>query len=155
MISFGWAVGRPVCGCVWIRRKFVSSQLRAASFIYFGKCYVVHINVKCYRPNESVYRKKQHTCGNNTIPYKLATLMTFETLKWRYTFATNVLIVTRGESPLSSPLRNIVISGHVISGQSRFGTAQLHYFKLLCTGGSHGKSVQEPIRLKFVTIYSV
>ena len=31
---------------------------------------------------KSVHRKKQHTCGNNTIPYKLATLMTFENLKW-------------------------------------------------------------------------
>ena len=112
--------------------------------------------------NESVHRKKQHTRGNNTITYKLASLMTFETLKWKYTFATNVLIVTRDESPLVyhtlesasehshfSPLRNIVISGHVISGQARFGTAQLHYFKLpvLCTGSSHGKSVQAPIRL--------
>ena len=29
------------------------------------------------------------------------------------------------------PIRNIVTSGHVISGQRRFGTAQLHYFKLL------------------------
>ena len=41
-----------------------------------------------------------YTRGNNTIPYKLATLSTFETLKWKYTFATNVLIVTRDESPL-------------------------------------------------------
>ena len=94
--------------------------------------------------------------------------MTFETLKWKYTFATNVVIVTRDESPLVyrvpesasehshfGPLRNIVISGHVISGQALFGTGQLHYFKLLCTGSSHGKSVQAPIRLKFVTIYSV
>ena len=110
--------------------------------------------------NESVHRKKHHTRGNNTIPYKLATLMTFETLKWKYTSATDVLIVTRDESSLVyrapesasehghfSPLRNIVISGHVISGQARFGTAQLHYFKLLCTGSSHGKSVQAPIRL--------
>ena len=77
--------------------------------------------------------------GHNTIPYKLATLMTFEMLKWKYTFVTNVLIVTRDESPLVyrapesasehshfGPLRNIVISG-----QARFGTAQLHYFKLL------------------------
>ena len=61
--------------------------------------------------------------------------MTFETLKWKYTFATKVLIVTRDESPLvyrapESPLRNIVISGHVLSGQARFGTADLHYFKL-------------------------
>ena len=43
------------------------------------------------------------------------------------------------------PIRNIVTSGHVISGQARFGTAQLHYFMLLCTATSHGKSV---LRLK-------
>ena len=97
--------------------------------------------------NESVHRKKQHRCGNNTIPYKLATLVTFETLKWKYTFVTNVLIVTCDESPLVYRAQNIVISGHVISGQVRVGTAQLHYFKLLCTGSSHGKSVQAPIRL--------
>ena len=55
-------------------------------------------------------------------------------------------IVTSGHA---CPIRNIVTSGHVISGQARFGTAQLHYFKLLCTGSSHGKIVQGPIRLKF------
>ena len=88
--------------------------------------------------NESVHRKKQHTRGNNTIPYKLATLMTFETLKWKYTFAPNVLIVTRDESPLvyrapesASDTRNRVISGHVISGQAQFWPAPLQYFKLL------------------------
>ena len=53
---------------------------------------------------------------------------------------TDVLIANRDESPLVG--RNIVTSGHVISGQARFGTAQLHYFKLLRTGSSHGKSVQ-------------
>ena len=31
--------------------------------------------------------------GKNTIPYKLAHLVTFERLKWKYCFATNVLIV--------------------------------------------------------------
>ena len=64
------------------------------------------------------------------------------------------LVVTRDESPLVyyaqesasehshfGPLRNIFISGHVISRQARFGTAQLHNFKLLCTDSSHGKSV--------------
>ncbi len=43
--------------------------------------------------NESVHPKKQHTRGNNTIPNKLACLVTFESLKWKYYFATNVLIV--------------------------------------------------------------
>ena len=46
-------------------------------------------------------------------------------------------------------IRYIVTSGHVMSGQARFGTEQLHYFKLLCTGRSHEKSVQAPIRLGY------
>ena len=29
------------------------------------------------------------------------------------------------------PIRYVVTSGHVIWGQARFGTAQLHYFKLI------------------------
>ena len=53
------------------------------------------------------------------------------------------------------PIRNIVTSGDVISGQARFGTAQLHSFKLLCTGSSHGKSVQALIQLHFISIHSV
>ena len=68
--------------------------------------------------------------------------------------------ITRDESPLVyrapesasehshfGPLRNIVISEPVISGQTRFGTAQLHYLKLLGACSSHGKSVQAPIWL--------
>ena len=53
------------------------------------------------------------------------------------------------------PIQIIVTLGHVISGQARFGTAQLHHLKLLCTDCSHGKSVQAPIRLKFVTVNAV
>ena len=50
---------------------------RAASFTYFGKV------LRCPHShhNENVHRKKQHTRGNNTIPYKLARLVTFESLK--------------------------------------------------------------------------
>ena len=108
--------------CVgWIRWEFVSSQLCAVSFTYLGE--VLRCPHKRIITNESVHRKKQHTRGNNTIPYKLATLVTFETLKWKYTFATNMLIVTRDESPLvyhapesaSEHSRFIVIS-------VRFGT---------------------------------
>ena len=44
--------------------------------LILGKCYAVHINAgHC---NESVHRKKHYTRGNNTIPYKLARLATFE-----------------------------------------------------------------------------
>ena len=105
---------------VWIRWEFVSSQLRAISFTYFGE--VLRCPHKRIITITKVYiAKKQHRRGNNnTIPYKLATLVTFETLKWKYTFATNMLIVTRDESPLvyhapesaSEHSRFIVISVH-------------------------------------------
>ena len=45
----------------------------------------------------------------------------FETLKWEYIFATDVLIDIRDESPLVC--RTPDVSEHVISGQARFGTA--------------------------------
>ena len=56
------------------------SQLRA-SFTYFGLLLHKHINCQY---NESVHRKEQDTSGINTIPQKIATLLTFETLKWEY-----------------------------------------------------------------------
>ena len=60
---------------VWERCGFSGSLChRAASFTYFGDMLRCHYN-------ESVHRKKQHTHGNNTIPYKLASLVTFESLK--------------------------------------------------------------------------
>ena len=44
------------------------------------------------------------------------TLVTFETLKWKYTFATNVLNVTRDESPL------VYRAPESASEHSHFGT---------------------------------
>ena len=79
----------------------MSNQLPAASFTYFGE--VLRCPHKRIVTITKVYIARNNigpTRGNNKIPYKLATLMTFETLKWKYTFARNVLIVTRDESPL-------------------------------------------------------
>ena len=98
--------------------------------------------------DESVHRIKQHTRGNNTIPYQIATLVLISDKRWsdgvrpwteQLRAASLHLRFTLDESPLviaHQMLRKIVSS-----------TAQLHYFKLLCTGSSHGKSVQAPIRL--------
>ena len=98
---------------------------------------------------------------------KIATLLSLETLKWEYTFAADVLIAIRYESPLVQGASGVpdvsghdhfgtrhfgtfsswyvVTSGHVISGQARFGTEQQHYFKLLCTGSSHGPSANSAL----------
>ena len=78
---------------MWVRVAGVCLCHRAASFTYFGemlRCPHKRI-ITIY--NESVHRKKQHTRGNNTIAYKLARLVTFESLKWKYSFATNNFIV--------------------------------------------------------------
>ena len=74
---------------------------------------------------------------------------------------TDEFIAIRDELPMvyraraRRTFRNIVTSGHVISGRARFGTAQLHYCKLLCTGSSHGKSVQDSNSLLFTTLKTV
>ena len=39
---------------------------------------------------ESVHRKEQHASWINTIPQKISTVLTLETSKWEYTFATDV-----------------------------------------------------------------
>ena len=79
--------------CVWVAG--------CASFTYFGQ--LLHSTSTPCQYNESVRQKEQHrgpTSEINTIPQKLGTLLTFETLKWNYTFATDVLIVIRDEAPL-------------------------------------------------------
>ena len=69
---------------------------------------------------ESVHRIKQHTLGNNTIPYHIIeTLVTFETRQQRVYRA-----------PFISE-----------DGNFDFSTALFHVTM------SHGKSVQAPIRL--------
>ena len=79
-------------------QAYFKSATRCFIYLFWGSVTLSTYKHRHY--NESVHRKKQHTHGNNTIPCKLATLVTFETLKWKYTVVTNVLIVTRDESPL-------------------------------------------------------
>ena len=117
-----------VCVHVWIRWKFVSS---AASFTYFGeltKCYTVGWR-GC--PDERIVTITKVYIARNNIHveiirfhvYKLATLLTFETLKWKYTFATNVIIVTRDESPLA--YRAPDASEHSNFGTCHIGTSTI------------------------------
>ena len=77
MIAFGCPSRPAGVGKVWIRWKFVSS--RCFIDLFWGS---VTLSTKMHRHyNDCVHRKRQHTCGNNTIPYKLASLVTFESLK--------------------------------------------------------------------------
>ncbi len=129
-------------GCLWI--CLLVAFCGCASFTYFGQL------LRC--PHKRIVNIMKVYIKRNNIQMelirfrKLASLLTFETLKWIYT--TDVLSVTRRHwSVAGRTFRKIVTSGHVISGQAQFGTAQLHHLKLLCTGSSHGNSVQAPIRL--------
>ena len=99
------------CLCHWM------CQLRA-SFIYFGEV------LRC--PHKRIVTiTKVYTARNNIhveiIRFRkhLATLMTFETLKWKYPFATNVRIVTRDESPL------VYRAPESASEHSHFGTCHI------------------------------
>ena len=105
--------------------------------LILGECYAVHINASSlYRKCTSQETTYTHTHGNNTIPYKFiafSDIRKFEVGIRPYSFATAVFT-----SVLVAP---------DVSGHDHFGT--------LCTGSSHGKSVQVPIRLQLVTLHSV
>ena len=135
-----------MCGdvCVW-GCMCVGMCLRA-SFTYFGEV------LRC--PHKRIVTITEVYIARNNIHVEiirfrkeLAILLTFETLKWKPTTRSLLHVTSRHWCIAHRTLRNVVISGRVISGQALFGTAQLHYFKLLCTGSSYGKSVQPPNRL--------
>ena len=84
MIAFA-CPSRPACVGYFVLRLFVSS--RCFIYLFWGSITLPTETHRHY--NECVHRKKHYTRGNNTIPYKLARLGTFESLKWKYSFATN------------------------------------------------------------------
>ena len=85
----------------------------------------VHINALY---NESVHGREEHATWIDSIPLKITTLLTLQTLKWVYTFWTDVLIVS-GTSRHYSVLR--------LLARRTFRAWPLRY----------GMSVQVPIRL--------
>ena len=82
--------------------------------LILGSCYTVHKRIGNIM---KVYIKR-----NDSV--KIATLLTFETFNWEYTFATacSLLSVTSRHWSVARrarrTFRNIVTSGHVISGQA-------------------------------------
>ena len=79
--------------------------------------------------NESVHRQEQRTCGINTLQLKIATLLTLETFKWEYSFATTVFTTLGYPGRHASVLRlgrrtfrDMISSVHAISGHIQFGT---------------------------------
>ena len=102
--------GRPTA-FVWL---FVSSRY----FIYLF-CGSVMLSTLTHRHyNESVYRKKHYTRGNNTIPYKLARLVTFESLKWKYSFATNSTLFMKLGSLLYVRYRHRSVKSTAVSSKT-------------------------------------
>ena len=96
--------------------------------------------------------KKRRRRGNNTIPFKLATLVTFATLNKKVEIDFRDQLVTRDESPLVYRAPESA-SEHSHFGTCHIGTSTIRdctsaiYLKLPCSGSSHGKSVQAPFRL--------
>ena len=126
---------------------FVGGFVVALHLLILDSCYIVKKIMKVYIKRNNMQMELIQLIR---FRKKIASLLTFETLKWKYT--TDVLSVTGLHWSVAGragrTFRKIVTSEHVISGQARFGTAQLHHLKLLCTCSSHRKSVQAtPIRL--------
>ena len=86
-------LGVHKCVALW----FLYSAMR---FIYlFWADVTLHINALSIM---KVYIKRNNVQQVELIRFrkKIATLLTFETLKWEYIFATDVLIAIRDEAPL-------------------------------------------------------
>ena len=108
--------------CLWLRL----CQLRA-SLTYFGD--LLRCPHKPIVTITKIYTARNNvgpTSGINTIPQKVATLMTFETLRWKYTFATDVLITIRDEAPLVYRAPSALdVSEHSHLGTCHMGTSTI------------------------------
>ena len=104
----GWPAG-CVCLCH-----------RAASFTYFEE--VLRCPHKRIVTITKVYNRKKHYArGNNTIPYKLARSVTFESLKWKYSFATNSTLFMKLGSLLYVRCRHRSVKSTAVSNKTFLG----------------------------------
>ena len=137
MIAFG-CPSRPAGRCP---SRCVGGSLCqcAASFTYFGE--VLHCPHK-----RIVTITKVYIARNNIhleiirFHFQISDFSDIWNFEVNIYFRSLLPVMSRHWSIARRMLRKIVISGHFISGQAWFGTEQLHYFKLLCTGSSHGKA---------------
>ena len=79
----------------------VPSFLRSPRFSSLWPAFTLIVHIHPLYP-ESVHGREEHATWINTIPLKIATLLTLQSLKWAYTVGTDVLTVgpIRDESPL-------------------------------------------------------
>ena len=113
----------------WCVRSFLSlflcSFVTLASFSSLWPAFTLTVHINALY-NESVHGREEHATWINSIPLKIATLLTLQTLKWAYTY-TDVLIVS-ATSRYYSVLRRLA--------RRTFWGRPLRY----------GMSVQVPIR---------
>ena len=98
---------------------FVCLCHRAASFTYFGEVF------RCPRKRIGTITKvyiARNTIHveiiRNTIPYKLARLVTFESLKWKYSFATNSTLFMKLGSLLYVRCRHRSVKSTAVSNKT-------------------------------------
>ena len=113
------------CLCVSVadggRLRLFVCVIALLHLLILRKCYAVHINALSLL-YESVHRKKHYTRGNNTIPYKLARLVTFESLKWKYSFATNSTLFMKLGSLLYARCRHRSLKSTAVSNKTFFSS---------------------------------
>ena len=90
---------------------------------------VTRMHINTLSINE--HRKEKKPCRINTITSKIATLLTLETLKWEYSFATDVFTelgsLLSGTSRHCSVLGAPDVSEHEHFGTRNFGTYYIRY----------------------------
>ena len=95
---------------------FVCFCHRAASFTYFGE--VLRCPHKRIVTITKVYIARNTVHGNNTIPNKLALLVTLESLKWKYSFATNSTLFMKLSSLLYVRCRHRSVKSTAVSNKT-------------------------------------
>ena len=103
-------------------RSFLSLFVCYPRFIQFA---LASFFADC--PHKRIRGREEHATWINTIPLKIATLLNLQTLKWAYSFGTDVLIV-------SATSRHYSVLG------------RLAHRTLLAWPHRYGMSVQAPIR---------
>ena len=73
--------------------SFVCSFVTLASFSSLWPIFTLNVHINALY-NESVHGREEYATWSNSIQLKIATSLTLQTLKWAYTFGTDVLIVS-------------------------------------------------------------
>ena len=103
-------------------RSFVCSFVTLASFSSLSPAFTLTVDINALY-NESVHGREEHATWINTIPLKIATLLTLQTLKWARYFRDRCAHCIRDESPLFGSLASRTLRAWPLPWPLLYGTS--------------------------------